>query len=354
MERERSLRQRIEWLNLSDDDWYYVQAWANKGMTLEEIGGDYHGGVTRARVQQVIGDRIARTEKYISRLEPVLDDLEASTAITLISVDDEVTVKEAARIMHVVLDAARWEETAPKHTERLITAVRGLVRSGRLGKLGRWPGTVLALASLEPPLRKHPMVAEMVIQHQKAQAPPKVPYVELARTVLEEAGEPLHWKEIARRAESLNLRKKFYERVLHSHIMADKEMFVRVGRGTYGLTAWGLETAQSYPDIIADVLDRRRRPLDFETICAAVEQVRTVRRLTLQTLLDWHPRFYRSADGTYGLRCWLAPRTQQTAETSLAYVEPPNSYLRVERALIKGYDVAQIVLDDRLRMRGDG
>lgn len=64
--------------------------------------------------------------------------------------------------------------------------------------------------------------------------------------------------------------------------------------------------------------------------------------------LDMHPRFYKSINGTYGLRTWLPPREKQNLRTPEWLVEDSKSFERVERSKQRGYDVEGIIETDNI------
>ena len=62
---------------------------------------------------------------------------------------------------------------------------------------------------------------------------------EVARYVLRDAGEPLHWREIHERASKLSLGRELDASTFYNAIGAATDIFVYRGPGTYGLREWG-------------------------------------------------------------------------------------------------------------------
>jgi hypothetical protein len=144
----------------------------------------------------------------------------------------------------------------------------------------------------------------------------------------------------------MNRRRQFSAGSL-SNVLLDTTTFARVGQGTYGLRAWGIETVDPYTDIIADVLKSAGKALTVGDILHRVNARRPINEASLQMYLWMHPRFYQSVDGLYGLRGWLPPREKQTLRTPSRLVEKPESYERVARAVARKYDVARIIAQDK-------
>jgi hypothetical protein len=134
-------------------------------------------------------------------------------------------------------------------------------------------------------------------------------------------------------------RSSFSTTGVYNALQANYDIFVRIGPGTYGLVEWGMPQVVTYPDIIASVLEQEQRPLPADAIFARVNMLRPIKKPSLLMTLDMHPRFYKSIEDTYGLRSWLSPREEQTVRTPEWLVEDPNSFVRLERAVERGYKV---------------
>lgn len=165
--------------------------------------------------------------------------------------------------------------------------------------------------------------------------------------VLSQAKEPLHWSVIVEKSYNLGRRKSFSSAGIYNTLLRYPKEFVRIGPGTYALVEWGLTEIDYYPDIIASVLSDEQKPLNVDNLFVRVNSSRPIKRTTLQMYLDMHPRFYKSIDGTYGLRCWLLPKENQTLRTPEYLIEDMSSFVRIERAIARGYDVDSIVTADK-------
>ena len=168
----------------------------------------------------------------------------------------------------------------------------------------------------------------------------------MAEAVLNEHGAPLHWREMAERAERLGHRRSFNQQGFYNSLSLS-EGLTRVGPGTYALAKWGYTAAIPYPDIIAEVFAGAGRPLTFGDLSHRVQNRRPVNVKSLQMMLDMHPRFYTSVNGLHGLRAWLPPRQKQSLLTPDELVEPDKSYRRVARAEARGYRVEDMLRSDR-------
>jgi len=234
-----------------------------------------------------------------------------------------------------------------------------------------------AACALPPAIMSHPDVAADVVRarHDDRERRHSLTYRALAVAVLRAAGAPLHWREIADRADALGRGTRASRGALCNALRSGRDTFVRVGPGLYGLTAWRIASVAPYPDLIARVLHEAGRPTVCELSAAdagpsgntscrlfmspagrpltlgeirrRVDRVRPITSGSLQLCLATHARFYRSLDKTYGLRAWLPPTPVQPAPRW--QVEDETSALRVGRATARGIDVARMTARDRGR-----
>ena len=199
---------------------------------------------------------------------------------------------------------------------------------------------------VEPSIEKYKKVHQFLEKEKEKNR--KLSYKEIAYMVLSEAQKPLHWREIAEKAYQLNRKERFETRALYNVLFTNESLFVRVGQGTYELAEWGNKQVEPYTEIVASVLKREHQAIPFDLILAKVSSVRLVKQQTLVMNLDMHPRFYKSINGTYGLRNWLPPRENQNLRTPEWLIEDSKSFERVERAKQRGYDVESIIAGDNL------
>lgn len=117
-------------------------------------------------------------------------------------------------------------------------------------------------------------------------------YVALAR-----AGEPLHFRDIAKRIGEFSER-PVHVQTVHNELIKDNR-FVLVGRGLYALRDWGYE-----PGFIKDVLQRILKeggPMTRDAILAEVSKRRQVKASTVLINLQNKKLFKSHDDGTYTL-----------------------------------------------------
>lgn len=339
---EKDLDAALAALGLDERAWVVLEARSGFGprATLEAIGLNF--GVSRERVRQIENKAVGALADGLRLLGPALDVFEAQK--TPEGADAHALDAGLAR----ALGRAGWRGARKAAVRRVVLGVRALCDRDPAVCAERWPRFSFAACALAPPVTAHPAVARKVAEEQEASRP--LSYEELIELVLQQAGGPLHWKEIAERAEKLNRRRDCDRRSIHNTLIRCRDLFVLVGQGTYGLAASGLARAVPYPDVIAEVFLEAGRPLSYGEVSLAVNAKRKIKPTSLQMYLNQHPRFYRSVNALYGLRAWLPPRELQTLRTPDRLVEPPDSAARVEFALAHGYKVDEIVARDRQRI----
>ena len=174
----------------------------------------------------------------------------------------------------------------------------------------------------------------------------KMSYKALAYQILAQEGKPLHWGVIAERAFLLGRKASFNPAAIRNVLVRHLHLFVRVNVGTYALVEWGYSRIDTYVDIIASILKASNRALPTQTIYHGVCDIRPVKETTLTMSLAFHPRFYRSLEGTYGLRVWLLAQEKQALPTPDWLVEERDSYQRLEQAMQRGYNVDRLLKMD--------
>ncbi|MBI4138131.1 MAG: hypothetical protein HY482_00855 [Candidatus Wildermuthbacteria bacterium] len=124
--------------------------------------------------------------------------------------------------------------------------------------------------------------------------------------VLQSAGKPMHFTEVAKAIAGLQSRldarkaKPVLPQTVHNELIKDPR-FVLVGRGTYGLKEWGLQ-AGTVQDIVAAVLKASDHSLSKKEIIERVLERRKVKESTVQMNLQNRKVFLRHADGSYSLK----------------------------------------------------
>ncbi len=343
-----SLGAAIESLGVEERAWRFIEGRAGVGerRTLEELGDQE--GLTRERVRQLYKKAVKRIGQKVSVLAPALDVLEAQDR-PLWRYSEEASLDGPILRAQAALEAGGWQRPRAVSVRRLLLALRALSDMEDDVAETRWPMVAFTVCSLPPIVRGHGGVAKAAEERaqEERERTRTWTYEELAEAVLAQANRPLHWREIADRAEKLGRRPNFNPSALFNAVQGGDDVFARVGPGTYGLVAWGLTDVQFYPDVITEIFEREGKPLAFGETLRRVEAIRAIKVDTLQMYLDLDPRFYRSREGTYGLRSWLPSREKQTLRTPKWQVENADSFERVARAEARGVDVAALVARDR-------
>lgn len=122
---------------------------------------------------------------------------------------------------------------------------------------------------------------------------------ERAFLVVEAEGEPLHFRDIAKRIDEYKLQpngRTTHAQTVHNELIKD-DRFVLIGRGLYALAVWGYKRG-TVRDVIRDVL-KAKQPLSRAEVIAEVLKVRKVKESTIIINLN---SFFRRVDrGVYGL-----------------------------------------------------
>lgn len=336
-------------LDLNDRVWEVLEKrhGFSKRHSLDEVATDLD--VTRERVRQIEYRALAKVEKRIVGVIRPLLQLDEQIFSEWSSLEKANTINEAIFLYRKLFADMGWESTQGKEIRQLFIVLRALVRLNLGGIERHLPNLSYAACCLLPGVLKHSKVGEQERERQRQQLDQERnwKYDELAEAVLVAAQTPLHYMEIASRAESMGRRSNFTLKALHNVLLSNQEKFAHVDQGTYGLTSWGLSSVNAYTDIIAEALRGAGKALTYGDILRFVNAKRPIKQQTLQMTLDINARFYCSSEETYGLRAWLLPREKQTLRTPKWQVEAPQSYERVQRAIEHGYDVEAIVTQDK-------
>jgi len=120
-----------------------------------------------------------------------------------------------------------------------------------------------------------------------------------AYLILKKHGDPLHFKDIAKKINDFKLnKKKIIHQTIHNELIKDPR-FVLVGRGMYGLSEFGLK-----PGIAKDVIGRilkTKGPLHKDEVVNLVKQERFLKDNTILLNLQNKKHFKKLADGRYHL-----------------------------------------------------
>ncbi|MGD0921667.1 MAG: DNA-directed RNA polymerase subunit alpha C-terminal domain-containing protein [Terriglobia bacterium] len=138
-------------------------------------------------------------------------------------------------------------------------------------------------------------------------------YPSLAVTALVALGRPAHYKEIWEKAMALYPRLgELSIHAIHNRLTSRSDKFVWVGKGTYGLKAWGLKRPPYIKDKLTELLSEAKYPLPYWHLKVKVLEVCNCKEESVRMTLDLNPRIFRKfADDQYGLREHYERRTHR-------------------------------------------
>lgn len=337
-----NLSANINLLHINKRYWKILRL-RSLGATLQDIGNEM--GVSRARIQQIESAALKNFFTKTILFTPFFDFLEKHSDKFDVSVEEKVSIDLAAKRLQGLYLIYSKSELSFDDANKIIVLLRTFPKLSNHKNKQRWSKIIFKACSVYPYITQNEKTEKKLEELKKKNK--KLSYTELAYQVLNKVGKPLHWQEIAERAESLKKRKNFNAAAIYNMLQGKKDVFVRVEAGTYGLTEWGLQEAEYYTYIIARVLHESGKALSFGAIFLKVDAIRQIEKTSLLMFLDLNPRFYRSKSDTYGLRAWLPPRHKQTLLTPQHLIEDAKSFERVEKAIERGYDVDEIINRDK-------
>src|SRR3990167_8117185 len=104
-----------------------------------------------------------------------------------------------------------------------------------------------------------------------------------AHLIMEKHGEPLHFKELAKKIDenlyAKNEDRKTHPQTAHNELIKD-DRFVLIGRGTYALADWGYVPG-AVKDVIIHILQEYGKPMDKEELMDKVKKQRRVQGNTI-------------------------------------------------------------------------
>ena len=125
--------------------------------------------------------------------------------------------------------------------------------------------------------------------------------IERIRETLKHIGIPAHFKEIATTCKLLNPEMDITEQIIHNILSNNENIFARIGRGTYGLSEWGLHSDGSLANAVWRVINTRKHPMTLEEIQEEVQQTWQVENSSIQAAISMDSRFTKMQDGRIGL-----------------------------------------------------
>lgn len=127
---------------------------------------------------------------------------------------------------------------------------------------------------------------------------------DIAYLMLKKTGQPLHFRDIADKANNLPNsflpKKKTLPQTVHNELIRDPQ-FILVGRGVYGLKEWGYQTG-TVREVIKAILVKSKEPLGRQDILQQVLRQRMVQPNTIFLNLNNKKHFQKDEQGRYGLK----------------------------------------------------
>ncbi|MEK7178852.1 MAG: sigma factor-like helix-turn-helix DNA-binding protein [Patescibacteria group bacterium] len=120
-----------------------------------------------------------------------------------------------------------------------------------------------------------------------------------AYLVIRRHGSPLHFSEVAKEITKL-FGRSAHIATCHNELIKDKERFVLVGRGIYGLAEWGYSSG-IVRDVISDILKQEGRALHKDDLVERVLKERYVKPNTVLVNLQNRKYFKRDEEDHYTL-----------------------------------------------------
>lgn len=288
-----------------------------KAKTLEEIGRTY--GITRERVRQIVDNALrtaARREVATLTLveERIAVALQAMSGIaeksTLLVAMAGENIREQ-RALLALLECSRGVKMIKENRERLdVFVVSGFdmdewkaVREAAvraLDGIGEVSDTKKLLAATRKYCAEKIVLTEKRLEDFLAASTDIEKNVfgkwgmtswssvrphgtrERAHLILHTLGDPLHFREIAKKIDEYGLQRKSgktHPQTVHNELIKDKR-FVLIGRGIYALSEWGYVRG-TVKEVIADILGRGKTPMTRDEVLVAVLKVRQVKKSTV-------------------------------------------------------------------------
>ncbi len=123
---------------------------------------------------------------------------------------------------------------------------------------------------------------------------------------LHKLGKPSHFTVIMTAAnETLPPMQRLSSRNCHAILSRKTDLFVWVGRGTFGLSEWGIKKVRFYVDIAEEYLEQRKEPLSNEEIFSHINVEREASLENISFMLSTNHRFSKFPNNKYGLARWI-------------------------------------------------
>lgn len=122
-----------------------------------------------------------------------------------------------------------------------------------------------------------------------------------AYLVLQKAGKPMHFREVAHAINSMSwVKKAAHPQTVHNELIKAGDRFVLVGRGLYALREWGY-TPGTVADVMKGILASAAKPITKEELIRKVMESRFVKENTVLLNLQNKALFRKGPDGKYFL-----------------------------------------------------
>ncbi|BCM94557.1 RNA polymerase sigma factor RpoD (plasmid) [Abditibacteriota bacterium] len=130
---------------------------------------------------------------------------------------------------------------------------------------------------------------------------------------LQRHGAPAHYTLLTQKVNEFGVwGREATDRSVHGRLGAHPQLFVCIGRGIYGLLAWGLEeqrktrdTVVPIADLIEEFLEAEGEPRSAKEIVNYVLARKRSHDYSVLQRLQGDPKFYRFTKGVYGLKKWI-------------------------------------------------
>ena len=333
---------------MSERDWSVLEVWAMRLASLEQTVAIF--GLRKKELRRIIGQAHQQLRQKLVFLSLFLDHFEKKSDALHKGWGNEALDCNTL-ILHLLSEPTLPDlQVEEVKVQRLILLMRSMVLLAspwfKENMEQRWPTLILLSCLVEPAIKNHEQVRQ-ILQTRKRGRKNSTNW-ELAYSVLSQVRTPMHFSAIANRVCRSTGQKPIVAKAMHNSLVSHKEIFVRVGPGTYALAEWGVQAAESYQAIIASLLRQANKPMPPDWIHTRVSAIRPIKFSSLKFCLDLHIRFYKTIENTYGLRSWLLAGELIDSPIPGWLVETPASHKRVERARLKGYDSEKFLAEDRL------
>ncbi len=212
----------------------------------------------------------------------------------------------AERVLGFVknFERALAKRSAPIATEQMESFVFDTAKKS--GIKTTKPGIVMSYVSLSARVLFNPF-GFIGMAHMKEIAPANVG--DKALLVLQKAGKPLHFRELAQSInQHASVTSDFHPvwsrtvraQTVHNELIRNPG-FVLVGRGLYALKEWGY-AGGTVRQIIADIMKKAGKPLSLQEVTRRVQKQKLVKASTIFINLQNKKFFAKDASGKYSLR----------------------------------------------------